>query len=175
VAKGAQETGMAFFSSATRPEELIALAWYLEAGSQKFYSEMASRLKGKETGDLYLELVGAEEGHKSSLLRLYEELFGSGVESGFPGSVIAPDPGDEVMEGGVKVPDALDWAKDKEVAEIVEFSLALESNSYDLYLKMDRQVKDPRSSQVFRLLSGEEKRHLERLSSLLEKERRPIP
>ncbi len=72
------------------------------------------------------------------------------------------------MEGGVRVGDALDWAKGKEVTEIVEFSLALEIHSYDLYLKMERQINDPRSVQVFHLLSGEEKQHLERLSLLLQ-------
>lgn len=172
VTKGAPESGMAFFSSAARPEELIALAWHLEEGSQKFYSEMVSRLTREGAGDLYRELARAEEGHKSSLLRLYGELFGPAVDSGFPGSVITPEPGDDVMEGGVKVGEALVWTKGKEVTDVVEFSLALESNSYDLYLKMERQVKDPRSRQVFRLLSGEEKKHLERLTLLLESEHR---
>ncbi len=80
VAKGAPESGMAYFSSATRPEELIALAWYLEEGSHKFYSGLASGLKEGKAGDLYRELAKAEEGHRSSLLRLYEETFGPAAD-----------------------------------------------------------------------------------------------
>jgi len=39
----------------------------------------------------------------------------------------------------------------------------------DLYVKMERKMKDQRSAQVFHALSGEEKQHLERLSPLLER------
>jgi rubrerythrin len=39
----------------------------------------------------------------------------------------------------------------------------------DLYAKVEHQMKDQRSAQVFHVLSGEEKQHLERLSSLLER------
>jgi rubrerythrin len=63
----------------------------------------------------------------------------------------------------------LKWAKGKKVTDILELSLSLEANSYDLYLNMERQMREERSAQVFHLLSGEEKEHLERLSSLLEK------
>ncbi len=73
------------------------------------------------------------------------------------------------MEGGMLVGEALQWAKGKGVTDILELSLSLETNSYDLYLKMEHQMKDQRSARVFSLLSGEEKEHLERLSSLLEK------
>ncbi len=73
------------------------------------------------------------------------------------------------MEGGMLVGEALQWAKGKRTTDILELSLALETSAYDLYLKMERQMKDQRSAQVFNLLSGEEKQHLERLSSLLEK------
>jgi rubrerythrin len=61
------------------------------------------------------------------------------------------------------------WAKGNAVAEILERYLSLETNAYDLYLKMERQTKDQRSTRVFSVLSREEKQHRERLSSLLEK------
>ena len=90
-------------------------------------------------------------------------------ESGFPESVLSPEKEGDVMEGGIKVSEAIEWAKGRSVAEILEFSLSSEANSYDLYVKMERQTKDQRSAQVFHLLSGEEKQHLERLSALFEK------
>ena len=168
VTEGVPELGMAYFSPAARPDELMALGWYLEDGSHKFYSELACTPGAKGTGDLYKELARAEEGHKASLVDLYKEFSGPASDPGFPGSVVKPGPEGEVMEGGIKVSEALQWAKGKKVTEIVEFSIALESSSYDLYLKMERQVKDPRSAKVFHLLSEEEKKHLDRLSSLLE-------
>jgi rubrerythrin len=82
---------------------------------------------------------------------------------------VSPEKEGDVMEGGIKVSEAIEWAKGRSVAEILEFSLSLEANSYDLYVKMERQAKDKRSAEVFHLLSGEEKQHLERLSALFEK------
>jgi rubrerythrin len=82
---------------------------------------------------------------------------------------MSPEKEGAVMEGGIRVSEALQWVKGKSVTDILELSLSAETNSYDLYVKMERQTKDQRSAQVFHLLSGEEKRHLERLSALFEK------
>jgi sulfur-carrier protein adenylyltransferase/sulfurtransferase len=169
VAEGPPQSGMAYFSPATKPEELIALAWFLEDGSRKFYSELVSTVMDEEARDLYHQLAKAEEHHQGSLLNLYGELSGKAPDPGFPDSVIPPGKEGDVMEGGMKVGEALQWAKGKKTTDILELSLSLETNAYDLYLKMERQTKDQRSARVFNLLSGEEKQHLERLSTLLEK------
>jgi rubrerythrin len=169
VAEGAPESGIAYFSSATRAEELIALAWWLENGSRQFYSAMAAVMKDEEAKNLFKNLTTAEEHHQTSLLKLYQELSGLTSDLGFPGSVMLPEKEGDVMEGGIRVSEALQWAKGKSVTEILEFSLSSETNSYDLYGKMEHQMKDQRSAQVFHLLSGEEKQHLERLIALFEK------
>jgi rubrerythrin len=169
VAEGAPQSGMAYFSSATKAEELIALAWWLEDGSRQFYSDLAAVVGDQEAKNLFEDLTAAEENHQTSLLKLYQDPSGLTSKSGFPGSVMSPEREGAVMEGGIGVSEAIEWAKGKSVAEILEFSLSSEANSYDLYVKMQRQTKDQRSAQVFHLLSGEEKQHLERLSALLEK------
>jgi rubrerythrin len=81
---------------------------------------------------------------------------------------MSPDKEGDVMEGGVRVSEALRWTEGKGITEILEFSLSSETNAYDLYVKMEHQVKDQRSAQVFRLISGEEKQHVERLGALFE-------
>jgi rubrerythrin len=168
VAEGAPESGMAYFSPATKPEELIALAWLLEDGSRKFYSDLAAGMKDQEAKNLFKDLSAAEERHQAFLLKLYKELSGLTSTSGFPGSVISLEEEGDVMEGGMRLSEVLPWANGKSVTEILEFSVSSETNAYDLYVKMERQMKDQRSAQVFHVLSGEEKQHLERLSSLLE-------
>jgi rubrerythrin len=168
VAEGAPESGIAYFSPATKAEELIALAWWLEDGSRKFYSDLAAGMKDQEAKDLFKDLTVAEEHHQISLLKLYQELSGLTPESGFPESAMSPEKEGDVMEGGIRVSEALQWAKGKSVTEILEFSLSSETNSYDLYVKMEHQMKDQRSAEVFHRLSGEEKRHLERLSALFQ-------
>jgi rubrerythrin len=132
---------------------------------------LAANLTDQEAKDLYSQLTEAEEHHQASLRRLYEEFSAQVSAPGFPGSVLpAGEEGGDVMEGGMRVSEALQWVKGKRVTEILELSLSLETNAYDLYLKMERQVKDEYSAKVFHLLSAEEKKHLERLSALFEKE-----
>jgi rubrerythrin len=75
------------------------------------------------------------------------------------------------MEGGMLISEALKWSKEKTLKEILELSISLESNSYDLYLKMERKVGDFSAKRVFKALSEEEKKHLEQLTSLFGKKR----
>lgn len=148
---------------------MIALAWWLEDGSRQFYSELAGATSDQEAKNLFKDLTKAEEHHQTSLLDLYKVLSGLTSESGFPGSVMAPEKEGDVMEGGIRVSEALQWAHGKSASEILEFSLSSETNSYDLYVKMEHRMKDQRSAQVFHRLSAEEKQHLERLSALFQK------
>jgi len=169
IAEGAPESGIAYFSSASTAEELIALAWWLENGSRKFYSDLTADMREQEAKNLFKDLTLAEERHQTSLLKLYRELSGSTSDSGFPGSAMLSEKDEDVMEGGIRVGEALQWAKGRTLIEVLEFSLSSETNSYDLYVKMEHQIKDERSAQVFHLLSGEERQHLERLNALFEK------
>jgi rubrerythrin len=50
--------------------------------------------------------------------------------------------------------------------DILELTMSLETNSYDLYLKMERKVQAYNVKQVFKTLSEEEKKHLEQLTSI---------
>ena len=169
VAEGAPEAGMAYFSSAVRPEEMIGLGWLLEEGSRKFYSEIAGTLRDPEGAALLQELERAEMNHQSSLLKLYKDIPGVTPDSRFPAALISKGPSGDIVEGGIPLQDALEWAKGKNLKEILEFSISLESSAYDLYLKMERKMESQNAKKVFKVLSSEEKQHLEQLASLLEK------
>jgi rubrerythrin len=169
MAEGIPEAGMAYFSSATRPEEMIALAWVLEDGTRKFYESLAKMMEDQETKGLFENLKRSEENHKTTLWKIYEELSGKSPTPEFPYKVISAEPRGDVMEGGMSVSEALKWSEGKELKDILELSISLESNSYDLYLKMEKKVEDNRSKLVFKTLSEEEKKHLEQLISLFNK------
>jgi rubrerythrin len=169
VAKGAPEAGMAYFEPAKKTEELIALAWLLEEGSRRFYAEMARKEKDEEAVNLFHDLVADEEGHKTSLSKLYQVLSGQQPESGFPRSLISVEPGVEYLEGGMLLREALEWAGGKEVREALDLSISLEVNAVDLYIKMERKAKEREARQVFQALSNQERNHLRRLSSFLAK------
>jgi rubrerythrin len=130
---------------------------------------MASLLKDKEAVALFQELSKAEEKHQASLARLYRELSGKPFDSQFPKTLVREEPSGERMEGGMLLREALQWAEKKTLKEILELSISLESNAYDLYLKMERKMESGYAKKVFKVLSAEEKQHLEQLASLLEK------
>jgi rubrerythrin len=167
-AEGPPDSGMAYFAPAIRPEELIALAWYLEKGSHSFYSELSERLTDRVAKDLFGELSVAEERHQTALSGLYRDFAGPVSSAGFPESVIPSSEKGEIMEGGMRVGEALDWANGREIKDILDLSISLEANAYDLHLRMKARLEDPRGKEVFTVLSHEEKDHLDRLSSLLE-------
>jgi rubrerythrin len=75
-----------------------------------------------------------------------------------------------VLEGGTKLDVAITWARSRSVQEILEFSISLESQLYDLYIRLQRREKEKSSSRfkIFSVISGEEKNHLERLVELFE-------
>ena len=169
-AEGPPDSGMAYFAPATRPEELMALAWYLEQGSHSFYSELSRTLTDRVAKDLFKELSIAEERHQKTLSGLYRDFTGPAFAAEFPELVIPSPEKGEIMEGGMLVSEALDWAKGKVIRDILDLSISLEANAYDLHLRMKVRIEDPRSKEVFTVLSNEEKDHLDRLSSLLEQE-----
>jgi rubrerythrin len=167
VAEGGPESGMATFSAATSPEELIALAWFLEGGSRRFYSELSVLMKDRDAQGLFKELMKAEESHQATLMEQYGEISKKTPDVNALTSLISPE--EDTMEGGIPVREAISWVRGKQLSGVLELCLALEANAYDLHLKMGDRVKDEGSRQVFRVLAVEEKAHLEQLSSLLEK------
>ena len=169
VAEGAPEAGTAYFAVAVKPEEFLALAWMLEEGSRKFYALVPPLVADEETKKLFSELTIAEEHHKDSLVNLYKTFTGEKPTLDFPESIIPGETTGDIMEGGMSVSQALNWVKDKKAEAIFELAMALETNSYDLYIRMRRQMKNAESLEVFDRLSKEERRHLELLAELFER------
>jgi len=160
---------MAYFLPEHKPEELMALAWLLEDGSQNFYEAISNKLEAREGVSLFKGLMADEEKHKESIFQLYREASGLKADPGFPGSVVAGEPGEAYMEGGIRVNEALEWVKERGLKDILEFSIAREVDSEDLYIKMERKVEDEKAKNSFRVLAEQEKNHLEILSSVFEK------
>jgi rhodanese-related sulfurtransferase/rubrerythrin len=169
VATGPPEAGMAYFSAATGPEELLALAWSLEEGSRRFYVGAAEILKDDgEAVRLLQTLVAAEAQHKQKLLSAYGSLIGADTDiEGTLAKTFEGEVGD-VMEGGVSVKGVLAWAAGKNVPEILELAMAMEVNAYDLYVKMGRRMTEGPSKQIFGLLIAEEQTHLNMLSEMMD-------
>jgi len=141
----------------------------LEEGSCKFYGEMGKKEKSPETVTLFRELSDDEEKHKSSLFKLYQRRSGKESDSGIARSLLSLESGVDYLEGGIVLKKALEWAQGKGLQDILEFSLSLEVNAIDLYIKMERRVAEKESKEVFQALSNQERNHLKRLTAALEK------
>ena len=169
-AAGPPDVGMAYFDPDRGPEELIALAWMLEEGSCKFYGEMGREAKNPEAAALFRELSDDEEEHKSSLFKIYERRAGKDSDPGFPRSLLSLESGVDYLEGGIVLKKALEWVQGKELREIFDFSISLEVNAIDLYIKMERKVEAKEAKEVFQALSNQERNHLKRLTAALQKD-----
>ena len=167
-ADGPPEAGVFCFPENMAPEQLTAMAWYIEDGSQRFFEAVREKTQGTEEKDVISRLIDQKITHKESLFHLFKKISGSGSEIHFPADIL-PLPPHDVMAGCVSVPDAVAWSKDKQITDILDVLMALEANTLDLYLKLGRQVASERASSVFVGLSEEQVRHLEQLGSIFEK------
>lgn len=168
VAAGPPEAGVFCFSDNMTPEQLIAMAWYIEDGSQRYFDSVKNVTQDDEIKATLAGLLAHKTAHKATLAQLYQKISGQSTDAAFPAGVL-PKPPHTVMAGCVSVPEAVKWSKNKKVNAILDLLMALEANTFDLYLKLGRQAAPERARMVFMGLSEEEARHLEQLSSVFEK------
>ena len=160
---------MAYFEPATQTEEMIALAWKLEEGSRKFYGEMIKREKDQKAVNLFQELSKDEERHQSSLEEIFKRQTGKEPDSRFFDSLLAAKPGEDYLEGGIRLVQALEWLEGKKLQDVLELAVSLEADAIDLYIKMERKAERQDSKEVFQALSNQEAIHLDRLGTFREK------
>jgi rubrerythrin len=162
TAEGPPEAAAAYFAAGSGAADMASLAWALEEATRQFYRKLADRYPGNIAAQLFSSLVQAEEHHKATLASLHESL------SSEPVGRMYDQQEQKIMEGGIEMEAALKWSEEKNIIDILEFTLGLESNAYDRYLGMLDAVEDEPSKQVFRSIAGEEKGHLKRLADLLD-------
>ena len=168
VATGAPEAGMWWFQDARDPADYIALSWILEEGAKIFYGRMAEQYADQDAGPLFKALAADEAHHKETLRTLHGAMTGKEGDPLSPEEVAAHD----TMEGGVALTKVLEWADGKEAVDVLEFAVAMEVNSNDLYLKVGQRVEDQKSKAILFRLAQEEKLHLDRLTEAFVRQRK---
>lgn len=171
VAEQTPAAGMTFFSGTENPLEVISLCWLLEEGSRRFYDALSGTLKDGALAALFAEAAAAEQRHKEMLMGLYERLSGGKPPADAPYSTLGEKGRPEVLEGGMRLADALSWAKDKTADRVLEMSLALEAGACDVAINLSRRVTDPRSQEVFSRIAQEERIHADKMSAFFEERR----
>lgn len=164
-ATGEYEAGLHLIEGRKTLKEFISLAWYLEEGTAQFYKTVEGLLDDEAAKKIFESLVKAEERHKSNLLEAYRLQTGSDTWT----KQEREDLLSGMMESGISVSEAIAWVKEPErqPQDILEFSMQLETNSLDLYMKISRETDSAEIQGIFKVIIDEEKQHLERLGNLL--------
>ena len=139
VATGPPEAGVFCFSENMSPEQMVAMAWYIEDGSQKYFEAVQEISQDQDLKANFAGLIKHKITHKESLAKLFSKISGKAADEDFPTSVLGSPPHD-VMAGCVSVSEAVKWSAQKSVVDLLDFLMALEANTFDLYLKLGRQV-----------------------------------
>jgi len=168
IASGPPEAGMFCFPETLTPEQLAAVAWFLEDGTIRFLEHVRENIPSNGGSAIIRELLEAKNAHKVTLEKLYTELTRKPPSADFPRDVLDV-PAEEVMAGCIKVSEALQWSRGKTLTDVMELLITLGANSYDLYLKLGRTVKSEEAGRIFNLLADEEERNIDHISSAFEK------
>jgi rhodanese-related sulfurtransferase/rubrerythrin len=168
VASGPPEAGVFCFPEHMRAGELIAMAWYVEDGSRNFLETIRELYPEPEIREVLDRLIHHKEAHKETLAGLYGGIDGKSPGEDFPGGVLKRPPRD-VMAGCVGVAEALTWASGRPLVDILDLMIALEANTYDLFLKLSRQMASKEATSVFARLAEEQGGHLGQLGGVFEK------
>jgi rhodanese-related sulfurtransferase/rubrerythrin len=165
TATGLPKQLTSLLAEAGSAEDQALRAWQIEETTRQFYEEMADSLEEPQIAGLFAELAAAESHHKATLQALWEALAGQAAGEIFS----ALDRFDnEIMEGGMRLSEALEWAGHNSTSRILDFAMALELNAYDHYLYLHRNSEDPDSRRLFEIMADEERHHLRELGKSLE-------
>lgn len=153
VATGDVETCMVLTADFKNPDEFVSLAYTLEDGSERFYLRVAEIFDDKKAVELFKNLSKIEENHKK---RISEKRQGITIDQRFV----------DYIEGCIKISEAIDRIiKKKDIRDVLEYSMQIETNSLDIYMKILREVEG--IDVLFKDIVEDEKAHLKKLGALL--------
>ncbi len=160
-ARGQETMGMEFFAS-TDFKDAFSMAYMMEDGLQQLYLAFDATCDSKEEKDMLLRLASFEDLHKAKLIEDFK-----------PERKDIPAPGQagNIMEGGFDREAILNHFKphlyDRE--DILNLAMMLETQTYDLYMRVSRKCDDPKTRDLFLHLAEEEKTHLGYIARELDK------
>ena len=165
VATGGPQQGMNLLEGIESVEDFVRLGMKLEDGTRIFYSEAKSIFSDDASGKIFEMLVNAEKKHRNLLAEAYRHMTGADLGE----KDLEKAGGTDIMESGESLKDVLSWMKSegRTMEEVLDLAMQVETNSLDLYLKIEREIDDKNSKEILGQLISEEKQHLTSLGNLL--------
>lgn len=166
TATGPVEFHLGFVTGGEMPADIIKMAYRMEAGLKRFHEEVLARTDEEGFADLLKSLIKAEEKHMLTVKELGsaeglgEEEFNEALEQDSGG----------LMEGGFTVNDFLDANEHyfKSLTGFLELAMMVETQAFDLYLRMAAECGNDESRKVLLRIAEEEKAHLAMLGRYLD-------
>ena len=168
TATGPPHQGMFLLAGVTSAGDLLRLAGDLEEGARLFYAAVRDILPDEDSKGVFQSLAVAEEGHRRQLLAACGKFFpGTACEKPLAGKEAPVH-----TEGAYRLDDLTAWCREpgREAFAILELAMQVEADSLDFYLKLLAAPEYASLGNVLEPLVADEKKHLEKLGSLLERE-----
>jgi len=168
IASGSPESAeVCFGGNNYNAVQLAATAWILEDGTIKFIEGLCHDVLNDHEPALFDKILAAKKAHQASLVDVATEVKQGALSPDFPDGEIEC-PAEPMMVGCIKVSEALNWARDKGMNDLLELMMSLSANAYDFYLKLERTTSSTEEKRVYGLLAAEEHNHLDRLTEAYE-------
>ena len=166
VAIGAQHVGMDLFIDVEAPEEVLLVAYSLEAGLRDFYLKMLSNVTHKDTGKIFQLLADVELKHQDKLFAMYCSLTREPLRrEDFAERVV-----EGIGEGGLTTAEYIQFfgGVGSDPADAVSLAMSIEAQALDLYHRAGRLTENVPLKEFFATIVQEEKAHLDMLSELMD-------
>lgn len=164
VAEGPVEMGLDLISGMETYADVLKLAYGMEQNLGDFYREVEKKSSDVDLTKLLNTLSSVEDRHKDFVYHLYfsEETDPLSLTD-FKMSVQT-----EVIEGGLKLQDFLMRNQEflKSPLDLLDLSIMLETQAFDLYLRLARKSLNEKTKLAFNKIADEEKSHLTALSKM---------
>jgi len=137
--------------------DAFTLAYAMEEGLQRFYLELLAKETDEKKKAVYRQLADYEDLHKDNLKKGFESNLGKKFDVE---SVLTTY--NDMMEGGnknKKSPFEV-GPRMKDVKDIYSLSLAIEAQSFDLYVRLANKAESKESKALFLNMADEEKTHM---------------
>ena len=144
--------------------DVFELSYAMEEGLQQFYNKLEQEEDRPELKAVYKKLSGFEDLHKEELLKRNKEADKVDIES------VLTKQGN-VVEGGEsnRMSPFQVIEKSNSIQDIYALSLAIEAQSFDLYVRLAEKADDSTSKTILMHMADEEKTHMQFISGELAK------
>ena len=163
---GPESFGMALFSGRENLEQVLIIAYSLEAGLQEFYTSLENQVQDGKMKALFHKLSAIEGKHQEHIFGQYQKIVPrSTSRQEFEQTVVV-----KAMEGGLTTEEYLGlYPIDFEVLEeVVSLAMGIEAQALDLYQRAAARFPQEEIRQTFVGIAEEERRHLQQLGKLLD-------